>query len=196
MYKVYGLSRSRALRVLWMLEELGEDYTHVPVPPHDPELLKVSPAGKVPVLTGPEGVLTDSVAILQYLADSHGKFTIAPGSFRRPQQVALTLQILDELDSLIWTAARHSFILPPEHRVAAIKETIRWEYARNEKAFADRLGDGPWLMGEEMTVPDFVLAHCLIWAKMARLSTGEPRLEAWLQGVMARPAFVRAAARP
>lgn len=195
MYKVYGISRSRTLRVLWMLEELGLPYEHIPVVPHDPELLKVSPAGKIPVLVTPEGVLTDSVAILQYLADTNGKFTIPPGSFDRPRQVAMTLQILDELEGLIWTSARHSFILPPERRVAAVKESLRWEYARNEKAIADRLGDGPWLMGEEMTVPDFLLAHCLTWAKLAKMSSSEPRLEAWLAKVMARPAFQRAAAK-
>lgn len=195
MYKVYGISKSRTLRVLWMLEELGQPYEHIAVPPHDPALLAVSPAGKIPVLVTPEGPLTDSVAILQYLADTHGRFTKPAGSFARTRQTSLVLQILDELEALIWTAARHSFILPPEHRVAAVKESLRWEYARNERLMADRLGAGPWLMGDEMTIADFLLAHCLIWAKMAKISAGEPRLQAWLDGIMTRPALQRAMAR-
>ena len=34
MYQVIGTGKSRALRVLWMLEELGQPYEHVPVNPH------------------------------------------------------------------------------------------------------------------------------------------------------------------
>lgn len=195
MYKVYGISKSRTLRVLWMLEELGQPYEHIAVPPHDPAITAVSPAGKIPALLTDEGLLTDSVAILQYLADRHGALTFAPGTFERAQQDAITLRILDELEGLIWTSARHSFILPPERRVAAVKESLRWEYARNEAAIAERLGDGPWLMGTTMTIADLLLAHCLIWSKMAKLSTNTPKLEAWLATVMARPAFQRAAAK-
>ena len=50
MYTVYGNVKSRTFRVLWMLEELGVPYTHVPAPPQSDEIRAVSALGKVPVL--------------------------------------------------------------------------------------------------------------------------------------------------
>ncbi|MFO7919287.1 MAG: TolC family protein, partial [Nioella sp.] len=49
MYKVIGNTQTRAFRVLWMLEELGQPYEHVNAPPRDPAVVAVNPAGKVPV---------------------------------------------------------------------------------------------------------------------------------------------------
>ena len=68
--------------------------------------------------------------------------------------------ILDELEGLLWTASRHSFILPEEMRLAEIKPTLRWEYQRNQARLAEAFS-GPYLMGDMMTVPDMLLAHCL-----------------------------------
>jgi len=49
MYEVIGSSASRTFRVLWMLEELGIAYTHVPAMPQSPEARAANPSGKVPV---------------------------------------------------------------------------------------------------------------------------------------------------
>ena len=47
MYKVIGNTQTRTLRVLWVLEELGQAYEHVKAPPRDPAVTAVNPAGKV-----------------------------------------------------------------------------------------------------------------------------------------------------
>jgi glutathione S-transferase len=81
----------------------------------------------VPVLVA-EGVpITDSVAIMTFLADRHGKLTFPAGTLDRARQDSLTQFIIDEFDALLWTAAKHSFILPEEHRVPEIKESLKWE---------------------------------------------------------------------
>ena len=50
MYTVIGSTKSRTLRVLWMLEELGLPYEHVSATPRSPDVVAVNPTGKVPVL--------------------------------------------------------------------------------------------------------------------------------------------------
>ena len=43
------------------------------------------------------------------------------------------------MDAVLWTAARHSFVLPEEHRVPEIKGPLRWEFARTCTRLAERL---------------------------------------------------------
>ena len=83
MLKVYGSAKSRAFRVLWMLEEVGEPYEHVDAAPHSAEIVARNPSGKVPVLEVEGTALTDSTAILTWLADRHGKLTFPAGTLER-----------------------------------------------------------------------------------------------------------------
>lgn len=194
MYTVIGSSESRALRVLWLLEELSQPYTHVAAVPRSADVMAVNPAGKVPVLLVEGTPITDSTAILTYLADRHGALTHPAGSLDRARQDSLTQFLLDEFDAALWMAARHSFILPPELRQSAIKDSLKWEFARSQRILATRMGAGPFLMGAQMTVPDIILTHCGIWAEVARFPILEPDLRAYLIRMRARPALHRALA--
>ena len=42
MYKIFGIAQSRTFRVLWMLEEIGERYEHIPAKPHSSEIIKLN----------------------------------------------------------------------------------------------------------------------------------------------------------
>lgn len=194
-YTLIGSASTRAGRPLWMLEELEVPYEHLGVKPHAEDVTRHYPRGKVPVLLVDGEPVTDSTAIIQYLADSHGRFTAPAGTLARARQDALTQCVLDEFDAVLWTAARHSFILPEERRVPAVKESLRWELARNQASFAKRMGEGPFVMGEDFTVTDIVLTHCLLWAKAAKFEISEPVLVDYFQRMRQRPAFQRAMAK-
>lgn len=195
MYTVIGTVKSRTLRVLWMLEELGQPYDHVAAPPRSEGVTSISPAGKVPVLVVDGTPITDSTAIIQYLADHHAALTHPAGTLDRARQDSLTQFLLDEFDAALWMAARHSFILPPELRQSAIKDSLKWEFERSQRALVARMADGPFLMGDVMTVPDIILAHCMGWAQGAGFPVVEQRLTDYASAMRARPAFQRAAAR-
>lgn len=192
MLKVVGSTRSRTLRVLWMLEELGQDYEHVSAPPRSPDVVAVNATGKVPVLVVDNTPITDSTAILTYLADAHGALTFPAGTLERARQDSLTQFLLDEFDSALWMAARHSFILPEELRESAIKKSLKWEFEKSQKVLVSRMGSGPFLMGERMTVPDIILTHCGTWAQVARFPISEPALADYLGRMMQRPALQKA----
>lgn len=195
MYQVIGTAQSRAFRVLWMLEELGQPYDHVALAPHAEGVTSFNPAGKVPVLVVDGTPVRDSTAILTYLADRHGALSHPPGTLDRARQDSLTQFILDEFDAALWLAARHSFVLPEEMRLSAIKNTLRWEFERSQKTLVHRMAEDGFLMGDRLTVPDIILAHCLTWALTARFPIIEHRLTEYLDQMRARPAYQRAAAR-
>ncbi|WP_343080184.1 glutathione S-transferase family protein [Ostreiculturibacter nitratireducens] len=194
MYTVIGTVKSRAARVLWMLEELGQPYEHIPAQPQSEGVVQFNPAGKVPVLIEDGTPITDSTAIIQYLADKHGKLTYRAGTLDRARQDSLTQFLLDEFDAALWMAARHSFVLPEELRHAAIKNTLRWEFERSQRTLVHRMGEGPFVMGDTMTVPDIILTHCGNWALAAKFPIVEHRLSDYLQRMRERPAFKRAMA--
>ncbi len=192
-YTLIGAVRSRAFRVLWTLEELGLEYEHIDAAPQSEAVTRISPAGKVPVLVADGVPITDSVAIMTYLADRHAVLTFAPGTLDRARQDSLTHMILDEMDATLWTAAKHSFVLPEDKRVPAIKDSLQWEFARAQTSLAARMAeDGPFLMGETMTIADILLAHCGGWAINAKFPITEPRLRDHIAMMRDRPAFHRA----
>jgi glutathione S-transferase len=195
MLTVYGAVRTRTLRVLWLLEELGLDFAHVPAPPRSAEVRALNPSGKVPVLVVNGTALTDSTAILQFLADREGRFTHPAGTIDRARQDSLTQFLLDEIEGPLWAASRHSFILPEELRIPAIKDTLRWEFARSLAVLATRTVPGGFLCGPGMTVPDVILTHCGIWAEAAKFPITEPVVADYLARMLERPALQRARAR-
>src|SRR5262245_27263054 len=74
--KLYGFGPTRSLRALWCLRELGADFEFVPVNllagEHGrPEFLALNPAGKLPVLVDGDSVITESAAIVLYLAEKY-----------------------------------------------------------------------------------------------------------------------------
>lgn len=190
-YTLIGTRQSRAFRVLWLLEELGLDYAHVPARPGAAEVREANPSGKVPVLLDGDVAIADSVAIMTCLADRHGAFTHPPGTLERALQDGWTQRILDELDALLWTAARHSFVLPEAERVPAVKPSLKAEYARNLARIAEAI-EGPYLVGAQMTVPDILLCHCGSWAKAARFPDAPEAVKAHARGLRAREAYRRA----
>ena len=195
MYRVLGTANTRAFRVMWVLEELDQPYDHVRAAPQSDGVVAFNPSGKVPVLIDDGTPITDSTAIIQYLADRHGALTHKAGTIERARQDSLTQFLLDEFDAVLWTAARHTFVLPEELRVSAIKDTLRWEFQRSQEILKQRVGNGPFLMGNMMTVLDIILTHCLGWAHAARFPLMDCWDEKYLVKMRARPGYLRAEAK-
>lgn len=191
---LYGTKASRALRVLWTLEELGLPYRHVPSKPRDAESRGASPAGRIPVLVADGAALTDSVAIMAFLADAHGALTAPAGTPARARQDALTLSALEFLDAPLWAYAQHAFVLPEAERVPEAKAAARAAFDRGAAALAERM-EGPWAAGEAFTVPDILIAHCAGWSRVAKMDPLPDALADHMERARTRPAFARAAAR-
>ncbi|GGB39972.1 glutathione S-transferase [Roseibium aquae] len=190
MYKIIGFPRSRAMRVMWLLEELEQPYEIDPAKPHSEAITAVNPSGKVPALVDGGAVLTESVAICTYLADKHGQFTFPAGTLERARQDAFTQFAVDVLEGALWTAAKNSFVHPETLRVPEIKRLCKAEFSAGLEHLGRMLGQGPYVMGETFTLPDIILGHCGGWAVTAKfdLPKDGPVYD-YFKRLRARPAY-------
>lgn len=195
MYRVIGTVKSRAFRVMWMLEELEQSYEVIAAPPRSDEARKYNPSGKIPALVDGSEVLTDSTAIITYLADKHQALTAPAGTPARARQDAMTCWLIDDMDAILWAGAKHAMILPEEARVPQIISSLHGEFDRNAKVLADRLGENDFLMGNSITVPDLLAVHCIGWAFGAGFPSIPDTLKAYSKRLRARPTFRAALAR-
>ncbi len=191
MYRVIGTVKSRAFRVLWMLEELGQPYELVQAAPRSDEARQYNPLGKIPALVDGNEVMTDSVAIMTYLADKHGGLTAPSGTPARARQDAMTLWIIDELDASLWINAKHAFILPEKLRVPDLKPVLHKEFTRNADTFAGMLeaAGGEFIMGDHITLPDILAVHCFGWAFGAEFPAIPDTLKDYTKRLRARAQF-------
>jgi glutathione S-transferase len=196
MYKLIGSAKSRAFRVMWMLEELGEAYEHDRAAPRSPEALAINPSAKIPAFIDGDDVILDSVAICQYLADKHGRFTHTAGTLERARQDSFTHLALDELDGALWWAAKNSFVLPEDLRSDKAAAACEYDYMRGLGHLETRLADNQYVTGDEFTVPDLIIGHCMGWG--INVMNWEPPkgpLRDYLERLRERPAFKAASAK-
>jgi glutathione S-transferase len=115
--KIYGYPQSRAVRALWLCEELGVPYELVHTGTTDggtrtASYLKINPAGHIPAIDDDGFKLSESMAINLYLAKKHGK--LYPET---PQGEAKAWQwsfwVMSELDTPIVRWISHGMLLPP-----------------------------------------------------------------------------------
>ena len=188
MYTVIGDGRTRAFRVMWALQEMGQPFEHIVTKPHSDVVKANNPLGKIPVLLDGDTAIADSVAIMTYLGDKHGALTAPAGTLARARQDAMTFSLLDEFDAVLWTAARHSFVLPEAERQPAIKDSLKLEFARNVDKFAARI-EGEFVMGDHFTIPDILAVHCLNWAIGAKFPVENDTVNAYAKRMRSRAAF-------
>lgn len=196
---VYGTPRTRASRVTWMLEEIGTRYDYRPVAldkgeGRQPSYLALNPTGKVPTLVDGELILGESAAIVTYLGD---KFTLSglvprTGGAARAKYNQWCYFCLSELEQALWTRAKHTFALPEDKRVAAVKDTALWEFAQAAKVLAKQLDRSDYVLGAEFSAADILFGHTLGWAKAAKIELSLDSLKAYADRVLGRPALARA----
>src|ERR687883_1769745 len=132
--KLYGFPPTRTIRALWMLRELDLDFDYIQVDPTKGELqraefLAVNPAGKLPVLVDGDFILTESVAIVLYLAEKYPEKGLLPSGLRARAEVYRWLLFsATELEQPLWRIVRHTSLYPPEKRLAAEIPIARQEF--------------------------------------------------------------------
>jgi glutathione S-transferase len=197
MLRLYGSARSRGLRTLWMLGELGLEYEHKDYLPRSAEtktaeFLALNPNGRVPVIDDDGFVLSESMAINMYLARKHGKlYPTDPGNEALMWQ--WSLWETDRLDRQIVNYVNHTSGLPEGERKPDIAKSA---WAECEPAFdvlEIALGKSQWLAGPDFSVADLNVASALYRALSVDL-TKWPKVQAWLQRCWERPAAKKARA--
>ncbi|MEG3190837.1 glutathione S-transferase family protein [Lysobacter sp. D1-1-M9] len=193
MIKLYGTPPTRALRVIWVLNELGLEYESHPVDllqgeAGRPPFRDLNPAAKVPVLVDGDVVLTESAAIQLYLADKHPEAGLIPETVEdRGQMYRWIFFLVTEIEQPLWRIARHTFIYPEDKRLPQDVDLARQE-CRQMVAVLERHMEGrEFMAGDRLSVADLNAAYTLDWANEAEMLGGAPRLREYLTTMYARP---------
>jgi glutathione S-transferase len=191
--KLYGFAPTRTIRALWMLSELDLDFEFIQVDltkgeHRRPEFVAVNPAGKVPVLVDGDFVLTESVAIVLYLAEKYPERGLLPRDLHARAEVHRWLLFTaTELEQPLWRMSRHTAIYPVEKRIAAEIPVARQDFLDMAPVMEKHLEGRPFLVGDRATVADFVAAYTLDWANEVHLLESLPGLRAYMERMYARP---------
>ncbi len=197
MIVVHHLENSRSQRILWLLEELGEAYEvrryrrNPKTMFAPPELARVHPLGKSPVIEHGGRVIAETGAIVEYLVEHAGGrlgppanrdavlryrqfLHYAEGSLMPP---LLALLVVGRL-GLLGRPARKPLL-------AMFAQHLRW--------LDGELAERPWFAGEEFTAADVMMSFPLEAARSrAGLDTHYAHLTDWLERIHARPAYAAA----
>lgn len=206
--KVHHLNYSRSLRVLWLLEELGLEYSIEPWERDKnfrapQEAQRVHPLGRFPMVEVDGRTLAESGAVLEYFADREGKLRptddeeklecrfflhYGEGSVMPPLLVRLILTRL--------RGAPVPFFVRPIAR--GIADKIDQSYTTPaldlHLGFMEKtLGERPYFAGDTFSIADIQMFYP-VEAALSRSGGEYPNMAAWRERVTSRPAYQRAEA--
>jgi glutathione S-transferase len=196
MIKLYGIPRSRTMRSLWMLEEVGVPYENVRVSfvneTRTPAYLKVNPNGHIPTLQDGDLVLFESMAINLYLARKYDKGLWPKSVVDEGRAYQWSLWAMTELEEPVLTALMHRMFLPKDQRDAKKADDAAERFKQPLGVLDGALAGREYLVGNAFGVADLNVASVLAWASLGGLDTSAARnVSGWLGRCTARPAFAR-----
>ncbi len=193
MMKLYGFGPTRSLRVVWALRELDLAFEFVAIDPRagearHPDFLRLNPAAKIPVLIDGDLVLTESVAIVMYLAEKYSAKGLMPGTLEeRAQAYRWSLFAATELEQPLWRMAKHKFLYPEPKRLPQDIALARSDFATMAAILERHMNGREFIVGEHISIADCVTVYALDWGDVEGLLDGCPNLKAYLERMYARP---------
>jgi glutathione S-transferase len=190
---LYEFAPTRSLRVRWTLQELEVPFESVVVDlragaHRKPDFLRLNPAARLPVLVDGDFVLTESVAIVVYLADKYPDKGFMPTQPReRAQALQWLLFAATELEQPWWRVARHTNLYPPELRLPADIELAHRDFSPMAEVLERHMEGREYAVGSRVTVADFVLAYTLDVANELKWLSNCPGLVAYIERMYRRP---------
>ena len=196
MITLYGVPGSRAMRALWMLEELELPFENVPVDfvsgTKQPEFKQLNPNGHIPVLRDGDVVLWESLAINLFLARKYDKGLWPKTVEDEGRTYQWSLWAMTELEEPVITALLHRTFFPPEQRDATKADEAAERFKKPLGVLEDALAGRDHLLGSAFTVADLNVASVMSWATLAKLDLSPaPHVGAWLRRCTSRPGFAR-----
>jgi glutathione S-transferase len=195
MLQVHHLNNSRSQRILWLLEELQHPYEIVkyqrlkPVPLAPPELKKIHPLGKSPVIVDGGKTIAESAAIVEYIIDTYGKGSMKPAPHTDDYWKYIEwLHFAEGSAMLPFLLALYTGLLGEGG--APLRPRIDSEIANHLSYLEAGIKGREFFVGTDLTGADIQLLFVLEGAG-ARLSS-YPELVQYRERMQARPAYKRA----
>lgn len=192
---------SRSARILWLLEEMGLDYTLNKMEFH-PRALKTDehkerhPLGRVPVLDDGDTRLFESGAITEYLITRHGDGKLRPeaSSPLYPEYLQWFHYTEGTMMPPINTIVTHTVLLPPERRNQDMLDMAQRLAGKVLAPVDKQVADKDYLIGD-FSGADIMLGHAMAISQRLKLvDDAYPNLMAYIERIKERPAFQKAMA--
>ena len=215
MIVVHHLNNSRSQRVLWLLEELGLPYEikkyerNAQTMLAPPELQKVHPLGKSPVITDGDVTVAESGAIIEYLVERYGNGRLAP-AIGTPERLrwrywmhfaegsAMPPLLLKLIFDKVETSPMPFFVKPIAKAISGkVKAAMVTPNLTRQLDFMEaELAKSEWFVGDGFSAADVQMSFPIeAAAQRAGLDASRPKLMGWLKRIHARPAYRRALER-
>jgi glutathione S-transferase len=191
MIKLFWHPKTRAQRIVWLMEEVCLKYDRVLIDirnsskPRDPEFAEASPMGKVPALADGDIKLSDSAAIAMYIADKYPQTDLAPGV--RDAKRAPYLYWMVFTPGAIEPAIGEKFYGWPPNKL----QNGWGDFDTMIKTFEGGLREGPWLLGEKFSAADVMCGSSAAFMKQIGILPESQALTDYAARCEARPAYRR-----
>ena len=198
MIEFFGSPASSSGRSRWMLEEVGVPYEYKRVDVRagqckTPQFTRMYGGATVPVLRDGDLVLGESIAINFYLAEKYQPELLPSDLALRAQAYQWSLWAITNVQPDLLTVMFDA-MKPAEQRNPPAVDAAKLRL-EPQLAFIDRALEGhAYLVGDRFTVADVNAGSVLNLARVTGLLMGLPNAGAWMERLVARPAFQRAAA--
>lgn len=182
---------SRAANVVWMLEEIGVPYelrfVDLMGGAHkQPEILKLNPMGKLPILEDGDALVTESAAIAIYLGDRYSSGNLAPK--------------LD--DPKRGTYLRWSFFSPSVVEPGLMAKAAKWEFRASAAGWGNyddmiaamtfAIAGRDYILGSQFSMADCVFGGLITFMLQFKMLEATPVFTAYSERCKSRPANQRA----
>jgi glutathione S-transferase len=202
MLRLYYATGTCALATHIALEEAAATYEAVPVDfaaqaQRSPEYLAINPKGRVPALVTETGTLTETPALLVFVAQRFPAAELAPLS--DPFALAQVQEFNSYLCSTVHVAHAHgrrgARWADDAAAIEAMKRKVPATMTECFELIERKLLKGPWVMGEQYTICDPYLFTIAAWLEGDGVHTGKlPRVLEHRRRMLTRPAVQRAVA--
>jgi glutathione S-transferase len=202
MLRFYYNTGTCALATHIALEEAGADYEAVKVDfgtqaQRSPEYLALNPKGRVPALVTDTGALSETPALLVYVAQRFPAAELAPLS--DPFALAQIQEFNSYLCSTVHVAHAHGRRGARWSDDAAAHESMARKVTANMTdcfgLIESKFLGGPWVMGDRYTISDPYLFTIATWLESDGVDTAKfPRVMEHRRRMLARPAVQKAVA--
>ena len=181
MIKIFHAPGSRSVRIIWLLEELGLDYELEVLKRGEVNeaFIEASPFSKLPTIIDGDIVMSESVAIVQYILQKYGDGRLEPD--HDSNQYAEYLQWLNFGESVlidpIVSILINKVFRPVEHRHEYSVQSAEKSFAKMIKTLNSIMEGRTYIMGDDFTAADIINGYTLRLADNLQLLPGEPGTE-------------------
>ena len=197
---IYGQSGSRAVRALWMAEELGLDYEHVPttftVDAKTPEFRAINPNGRIPTIVDDGHMIGESMAINLHLARKHGGPLAPANAVEETDATYWSFWVMTEVEKTLLQAMFHAtgFLGMEKNPDLVAKNLALLELPLS--VLNAHLEGRDYLIGDRFTVADLNVSSIMLFAPPGADAFGAyPNVQAWVELCHSRPALATARAK-